>query len=407
MNNGVITMESIKELYKIGFGPSSSHTMGPSNAAATLKELYPEANKYEITLFNSLYLTGTGHMTNEAILNVLDTETVLFEYLLDNTKHPNAMNFKLFVDDTLILDEAVLSVGGGKIVFETILPSKNSSIYNKTTFDDIKSYCLQNNLSLYDYVLKKEGPNINIFLSEIWSVMKESIHNGLNKTGVLPGDLQVPRKAKFLYEQKNKSKSPELEEKRLVSAYAFAVSEENASLGKIVTSPTCGACGVLPAVLYYMQQKHKFSDQKIIEALAVAGLIGNLIKHNASISGAVAGCQAEIGSACSMASGGLAHLFGLTVEQIEYAAEVGMEHHLGLTCDPINGYVQIPCIERNAVAALRAIDAFGIAYFLTDYQKISFDTVVKTMFQTGLDMNEKYKETSQGGLAKYYDKKCW
>ncbi len=231
--------------------------------------------------------------------------------------------------------------------------------------------------------------------------------SGLNKTGVLPGNLEVPRKAKFLHEQTINFDAPELEEKRLISAYAFAVSEENASLGKIVTAPTCGACGIVPAVLYYMQEKYNFNDQKIVEALAVGGLIGNLIKHNASISGAVAGCQAEVGSACSMAAASLGHLFDLSINQIEYAAEVGMEHHLGLTCDPINGYVQIPCIERNAVAALRAIDAFGIAYFLTDYQKISFDTVVKTMYQTGLDMNEKYKETSKGGLAKYYDKNCW
>lgn len=400
-------MESIKELYRVGFGPSSSHTMGPSNAAGIFKELYPNANKYEITLYNSLYLTGAGHMTNEAILNVLNEEEVLFKYELDNNKHPNAMTFKVYEDNNLIIEEGVESVGGGKIVFETLLPCKDEPVYNKCSFDDIEAYCKEKNISLYDYVKEKEGNEIDDFLHEIWKVMKESIKNGLNKDGVLPGDLEVPRKAKFLYEQKGNSKSPELEEKRLVTAYAFAVSEENASLGKIVTSPTCGACGVVPSVLYYMQQKHKFSDDKIIEALAVSGLIGNLIKHNASISGAVAGCQAEVGSACSMAAAGLAHLFDLTIDQIEYAAEVGMEHHLGLTCDPINGYVQIPCIERNAVAALRAIDAFGIAYYLTDYQKISFDMVVKTMYQTGLDMDEKYKETSTGGLAKYFDKNCW
>lgn len=400
-------MESIKELYRVGFGPSSSHTMGPSNAACILKELYPNANKYEITLYNSLYLTGAGHMTNEAILNVLNNEEVLFKYELDNNKHPNTMTFKLFENDKLIISEDVESVGGGKILFKTILPHKDESIYDLTTYDDIKQYCKTHNINLYDYVKEKEGNDIDQFLYYIWDVMKESINNGLSKNGVLPGDLEVPRKAKFLFEQKNKSKSSELEEKRLVSAYAFAVSEENASLGKIVTSPTCGACGVVPSVLFYMQQKHKFSDKLIIEALAVAGLIGTLIKHNASISGAVAGCQAEVGSACSMAAAGLAHLFDLNINQIEYAAEVGMEHHLGLTCDPINGYVQIPCIERNAVAALRAIDAFGIAYFLTDYQKISFDMVVKTMYQTGLDMDDKYKETSKGGLAKYFDKNCW
>jgi L-serine dehydratase len=204
----------------------------------------------------------------------------------------------------------------------------------------------------------------------------------------------------------------EITENRLVSAYAFAVSEENASGGIIVTAPTCGACGVLPAVLYYMHEKHEVvSKERVINGLAVAGLIGNLIKHNASISGAVAGCQAEIGSACAMAAAAHATLFNLSMDQVEYAAEIAIEHHLGLTCDPINGYVQIPCIERNAVAALRAIDACGLAYFLTDSRKISFDMVVQTMYQTGLDMHTSYKETSMGGLAKYYeeddDVNCW
>ncbi len=317
------------------------------------------------------------------------------------------MTFKLFENDRLLISENVNSVGGGKIVFESIFAEKQHKVYEQTTFAEIKAYCLSENINLYEYVLKNENEDFLSYMHNIWQVMKESVVNGLSKSGTLPGNLNVQRKAKHLFNKVGNDLNFNLDEKRLVSVYAFAVSEENASLGKILTSPTCGACGVDPAVFYYMQDKHSFSDEKIIEALVVSGLFGNLIKENASISGANAGCQAEVGSACSMASAGLAHLFNLSINQIEYAAEVAMEHHLGLTCDPINGYVQIPCIERNAVAALRAIDAFSIAYYLTDYRLISFDAVVKTMYQTGLDMNEKYRETSTGRLAKYFDKNCW
>lgn len=400
-------MESLRELYRIGYGPSSSHTMGPSNAAGILMSLYPRATKYEITLYNSLYLTGTGHMTREAITNNLPNKEVIFNYELSEDKHPNAMTFKLFENDCLLISENVNSIGGGKIVFESILVETQDKIYKEKTFAEIKAYCLNKKINLYEYVLENEDDNFLSFMHNIWQVMKQSVVSGLNKSGTLPGNLGVKRKAKVLFNKEGINLNFNLDEKRLISAYAFAVSEENASLGRVVTAPTCGACGVVPAVFYYMQEKHAFSDEKIIEALVVSGLFGNLIKANASISGAVAGCQAEVGSACSMASAGLAHLFNVSINQIEYAAEVGMEHHLGLTCDPINGYVQIPCIERNAVAAMRAVDAFSIAYFLTDYQLVSFDTVIKTMYQTGLDMNDKYRETSTGGLAKFFDKNCW
>jgi L-serine dehydratase len=268
-------------------------------------------------------------------------------------------------------------------------------------------------MSLYDYVIMVEGEQIIEFLENIWLTMTQAVEKGIHTRGILPGPLKMKRKAYDLYHNLRDDEYPEITENRLVSSYAFAVSEENASGGIIVTAPTCGASGVLPAVLYYMHQKHKIvTKQRVIKSLAVAGLIGNLIKFNASISGSVAGCQAEIGSACSMAAAAHATLFNLSIDQVEYAAEIAMEHHLGLTCDPVNGYVQIPCIERNAVAALRAIDACGLSYFLSDSRKISFDTVIETMYQTGLDMHTSYKETSQGGLAKHFkeddnDVNCW
>lgn len=401
-------MQSLRSLYRIGFGPSSSHTMGPSNAASILNKKYPQANKYVITLYNSLALTGKGHLTDEAILNVLKGKEVEFLFKIDNSKHPNTLLFQIYNNNLLLCNQEVYSVGGGRIIFENEV-EEELNIYMHNTFTDISNYCIENSLTLHEYVYLNEDKDIKQFLKTVWHTMLESINNGINNVGVLPGSLKVERKANTLYTKRLKNEASEITENRLISAYAFAVSEENASGGKIVTAPTCGACGVLPAVLKYMQDKYNFNEEKIINALAVAGLIGNLIKTNASISGAEAGCQAEIGSACSMAAAAHASLFNLSIDKIEYAAEIAMEHHLGLTCDPINGYVQIPCIERNAVAALRAVDACGLAFFLSDSRKISFDTVIKTMYQTGLDMHENYKETSQGGLAKHYKTcdTCW
>lgn len=400
-------MQSIRYLYRVGYGPSSSHTMGPSNAAKILKERYPLGNKYEITLYNSLALTGKGHFTDVAIIKELENIKVDFHFKIDESKHPNTLLFEIYQDELLLNRQLVFSVGGGRIIFDGE-ESLEPSIYPHSTFDDIKAYCKKKKISLYDYIIEVEGKEIEEFLLYIWSKMNESINNGLEKEGVLPGDLKVVRKAKTLTKSKLKFEAPEVTENRVISSYAFAVNEENASGGMVVTAPTCGASGTLPAVLKYMKEKHRFSNKKIIRGLAVAGLIGNLIKFNGSISGAEAGCQAEVGSACSMAAAAHATLFNLSIDQVEYAAEIAMEHHLGLTCDPINGFVQIPCIERNAVAALRAVDACGLAFFLSDTRKISFDLVVKTMLQTGKDMHDHYKETSIGGLAKYYkDTNCW
>ncbi|MCD4826584.1 MAG: L-serine ammonia-lyase [Acholeplasmataceae bacterium] len=405
-------MLSIKSLYQIGYGPSSSHTMGPAKACMIIKEQNATLDNYEITLYNSFALTGKGHMTEEAIIDTLSPAMVTFFTAIDNSKHPNTMGIKGYYRENLIVEKEVMSVGGGRIVFSDQEDS-DPMIYPHTTFKNIKKYCRTNNMSLFDYVVMVEGNEIIEFLESVWEAMKSSVEKGIYTRGILPGPLKMKRKAYDLYHNLREDEYPEITENRLVSSFAFAVSEENASGGIIVTAPTCGAAGVLPAVLYYMNQKHKVVNKKrIIEGLAVAGLIGNLIKYNASISGAVAGCQAEIGSACSMAAAAHATLFNLSIDQVEYAAEIAMEHHLGLTCDPVNGYVQIPCIERNAVAALRAIDACGLSYFLSDSRKISFDTVIETMYQTGLDMHTSYKETSQGGLAKHFkeddnDVNCW
>lgn len=405
-------MQSIRHLYQTGFGPSSSHTMGPALAIKRIAKMYPHVTRFEVVLYNSLALTGKGHLTEDAIEESLKGKPVTFSTCIDVKKHPNYLNVKGFVNDTLVIEQGVSSVGGGRVLFDGEV-NELKHIYPHHTFKAIKKYCKEKSISLYQYVVEVEGESIVGFLRNIWQAMKNSIYRGIQTEGVLPGPLKLKRKAFDLYHKQLKNEVSEITENRLVSAFAYAVSEENASGGLIVTAPTCGACGVLPAVLFYMKEKHKMiTENRIIKALAVAGLFGNLIKFNASISGAVAGCQAEIGSACSMAAAAHATLFKLSIDQVEYAAEIAMEHHLGLTCDPVNGYVQIPCIERNAVAALRAIDACGLAYFLSDSRKISFDTVVDTMYQTGLDMHTAYKETAQGGLASHYkeddnDANCW
>jgi L-serine dehydratase len=401
-----MNMESIKELYRIGKGPSSSHTMGPELASKLFKKKNKDADSFIVTLFGSLSKTGKGHMTDKIIENTFSSKNIKVVFAdgdEDALPHPNTMELEAFDKNGKKIDFwRVFSVGGGKIEIEGQPPVAAADVYKLSTFSEIKDYCRQNDLRLCEYVREVEGEGLFEYLDEVWNSMKQAIHNGLKTEGILHGGLGVQRKAKFLYNQRHIDESPETRENRLVCAYAYAVSEENAGGGTIVTAPTCGASGVLPAVLYYMQEKRGFTEHQVIEALATAGLIGNIIKTNASISGAECGCQAEIGSACSMASAALSELFGMDLDQIEYSAEVAMEHHLGLTCDPINGLVQIPCIERNAVAAMRAINALSLANFLTYTRKISFDVVVKTMYETGRDLFSKYRETSEGGLAKTY-----
>ena len=397
-------MTSIRELYKIGRGPSSSHTIGPERACLYFKNRTPGADTYKAVLYGSLAETGEGHGTEAVVRSVLSPSAVHIERDLTVTDlpHPNTMDLYAYVGGDQVDFCRIYSVGGGQIQIDGVCLPENKNLYPHSTFAEISAYCRAKKIRLWEYVERVEGKDIHLFLANVWQTMKNCIDAGLNDSGVLPGGLSVQKKAKFLYEQHHIDESAETCENRLVCSYAFAVSEQNADAGIVVTAPTCGASGVLPAVLLYEQQKRGFSDEDILHALATASVIGNLIKTNASISGAECGCQAEIGTACSMAAAGLGELFGMRIEQIEYAAEVALEHHLGLTCDPIFGLVQIPCIERNAVAAMRAINAVNLANFLTNTRKISFDLVVQTMYETGKDMSRRYRETSEGGLAKLY-----
>lgn len=397
-------MYSIKELYKIGCGPSSSHTIGPLKAASIFKERYPNLTSVEVKLYGSLALTGKGHLTDYIIEKGLMPIPCKIEFDLSFTPpHPNTVDFTGFVDDEKVAFMRVFSVGGGAIVIDGEAPRELDKIYKLSTLRDIKQYCKDYKLRLYEYVDMVEDNDFNNYLELIYTTMLNSIDRGLNTTGILPGSLQIKRKANYIYFQKsNENDISEIERRRVV-AYAYAVTEENASGGEIVTAPTCGASGVLPACLKYALDKNKYSHEEIINALKTAGLIGNLVKTNGSISGAEAGCQAEVGTACCMAAAFIAELDGGNLDQIESAAEIALEHHLGLTCDPVDGYVQIPCIERNAVASLRAIDAAKLASYLNNADsKISFDLVVETMLQTGKDLPYLYRETSEGGLAKKY-----
>ena len=397
-------MKSIREIYKIGTGPSSSHTMGPVKAMQIFVSEHPDADSYEVILYGSLSDTGRGHGTDVAIKAVAAEKQVniIFNSTDRDLPHENTMDIFAIKDGKKSELMRVMSVGGGDIKIQGRDLSFVDDVYPESTFSEIADYCKRQGIRLSDFIEMREGEEIYKFLIEVWETMKAAIHRGLTTSGILPGGLEVERKAQYLYNQRHIDESPVTRENRIVCAYAYAVSEENADNGVIVTAPTCGACAVLPSVLRYMQEKHGFSDKAILKALAVAGLIGTLTKTNASISGAECGCQAEIGTACSMASAALAELFEMGIDQIEYAAEIAFEHHLGLTCDPICGLVQIPCIERNAVAAMRAINAVNLANFLSGSRKISLDLVIKTMYETGKDLSHLYRETAEGGLAKNY-----
>ena len=402
-------MQSLMELYKIGKGPSSSHTMGPERAVKLVRAQYPDADAFEVILYGSLASTGVGHGTDRVIRDTFAPIpcTIEFDHQTSCTIHPNTMDIKAYREGREIACRRIYSVGGGSVLFEgedpAILTEKlQRKVYPLSTYTEIAEYCKHKNIRLWQYALECEGEELFRYLETCWEQMKRTISEGLSTSGILPGVLKTQRRAQQLYNQKHIDESAQTRENRLVCSYAFATSEQNASGGTIVIAPTCGSCGVVPSVLRYMQESRGFSDEQIVRALAAGGIVGNIIKTNASISGAECGCQAEIGSACSMAAAALGELFEMGLDQIEYAAEVAMEHHLGLTCDPIAGLVQIPCIERNAVAAMRAINALSLANFLTSSRKISFDLIVKTMYNTGKDLLCGYRETSSGGLAKYY-----
>lgn len=396
-----VGMESIRELYKIGCGPSSSHTMGPEKACKIFKQRNPNASKYKVVLYGSLAKTGKGHCCDSVIRKTFAPMNCLVEFNISKTDipHPNTMELFAFENDRQIDFARVFSIGGGDIRFENDALQPKSMVYEHNNFSKISEYCASRRLRLWQYVSEKENADFEKYMLKIWNAMRAAVERGLDDEGVLPGTLHIRKKAKYLYNSQHVDESEQTRENRIVCAYAFAVSEQNASGETVVTAPTCGSCGVVPAVLYYYQNKRGYSDTEIVHALETAGIIGNLIKTNASISGAECGCQVEIGSACAMAAAALGELFGLNTDKIEYAAEMAIEHHLGLTCDPIGGYVQIPCIERNAVAAMRAVNAVSLAGFLSDTRKISFDNVVEVMKKTGRDMPCSYKETSEGGLA--------
>ncbi len=401
-------MKSIRQVYKKGHGPSSSHTMGPEKAAAIMLMLCPKADSVTVTLYGSLAKTGKGHKTDVTIRNVFDPIPVdIIFNTNDNVQllHQNTMDFSAYQKGELLLQKRFLSIGGGDIIEAGDSLPPEEEVYEFNSFAEIAAFCKEHNIRLSEYVRRVEGDGIFDYLTEIWEMMQRSISEGLSQSGTLDGGLEVQRRAQQLYNQRHMDESQSTYEHRIVCSYAFAASEQNAGGGRIVTAPTCGSCGVVPSVLKYYKDEKRYKDSEILEALAVGGLIGALVKTNASVSGAECGCQAEIGTACSMAAAALAELFGMGIDQIEYAAEIAMEHHLGLTCDPIDGLVQIPCIERNAVAAMRAINAVTLANFLTFTRKISFDLVVKTMYDTGRDLNLSYRETSDGGLAKLYRSK--
>ncbi|MDE7306952.1 MAG: L-serine ammonia-lyase, iron-sulfur-dependent, subunit alpha [Clostridia bacterium] len=398
-------MKSLTQLYRCGMGPSSSHTIGVQNACKAFLSDYPDIDEYKVILYGSLAKTGKGHHTDKAIITSFKDikGTVKFDCSHHGLPHPNTLDIIGFSNGKEVARKRAMSVGGGAVKFVGDADREEPDVYPHKSFGEISAYCKTENIRLYEYAERFDVKDIRKYIGEILSVMLDSVERGLKADGILEGGLGVERKAKLLYNQNDIYETETTRENRLVCSFAFAVSEENASGGKIVTAPTCGSAGVLPAVLYYFMNKYKFNTEQIINALLTAGVIGNIVKTNASISGAECGCQAEIGTACSMAAAALGELLHLDIDQIEYAAEVSLEHHLGLTCDPIMGLVQIPCIERNAVAAMRAINAVNLANFLTYSRKISFDTVVTTMYRTGKDLSKIYRETSEGGLAKLYD----
>lgn len=399
-------MKSIRELYRIGTGPSSSHTMGPRRAAEMFLEKHLSAAGYEVTLYGSLAATGEGHMTDVAIEDVLSRSempvTILWKPDVFLPFHPNGMTFRSLDAQGFPTDEwTVYSVGGGALDYEGMIHEGGGEIYDMNSLTEIMEYCERTGRSYWEYVEQCEGKGIYEYLREVWKAMREAVERGLTHEGRLPGPLNLKRKACNYY-VKAQGYKDNLRSRGQVFAYALAVSEENASGGVIVTAPTCGSSGVVPGVLYHLWKSRDFTELQMLHALATAGLIGNIVKHNASISGADVGCQGEVGVACAMAAGAASQLFGGSPAQIEYAAEMGLEHHLGMTCDPVCGLVQIPCIERNAYAAARALDANIYSSFTDGTHRVSFDKLVQVMKETGHDLPSLYKETGIGGLAKDY-----
>lgn len=400
-------MQSLKELYKIGMGPSSSHTMGPRKAADAFNRTYPTAESFRAVLYGSLAATGKGHLTDFAIKEAFYPKpvTIEWEYETFLPKHPNAMRFEALDKAGHIMGAQVAySIGGGDIRTDEAFGREINNIYPHKSMAEILQYTSDKRMLLWEYVEEFEGADIWKYLGTIWKTMQTTMNRGLEKRGVLPGSLNLERKARrYLYKAEN---SPQyLRRMNNLFSYALACSEENAAGGVVVTAPTCGSCGVVPAVCRLIQEIYEFEDTTILHALATASLFGNMAKTNASISGAEVGCQGEVGVACAMAAAAVCQLEGGDNRRIAYAAEMGLEHHLGLTCDPVDGLVQIPCIERNALAASRALDCATYALMSDGDNRVSYDDVLATMMQTGLDMNKDYRETARGGLARFFKEK--
>lgn len=409
-------MKSLRELYRIGAGPSSSHTMGPARAAGMFFSQYSDAGSYRVTLYGSLAATGKGHLTDRAVLDVLPegrTE-IVWKPDIQLPAHPNGIRFEALGQEEKVESEQLyFSIGGGALaesadsegtaLAAAAVEADSKADYPLSTMRELLPWAEKEGKSFWEYVFDHEDEDLPAYLEEVWKAMAAAIERGEENEGLIPGPLKLPRKAAS-YAMKSRNTRGFIRSISTTFAYALAVSEENASGGTVVTAPTCGASGVLPAVLKTLQETFEFRDTRIIRALATAGLIGNIVKTNGSISGAEVGCQGEVGTACAMAAAAAAQLLGGTPRQVEYAAEMGLEHHLGLTCDPVLGLVQVPCIERNAVAATRAIDAAAYASLSDGRHMISFDEVVDTMLQTGRDMSGSYRETSTGGLAMFYNR---
>ena len=391
-------MDSIKDLFITGYGPSSSHTIGPYKACEYIKNKYKNVEHVSVSLFGSLALTGKGHGTDNIIKRQFENTDCKVKFIKDRVvRHPNTMEF-VFTSDGKTYKEKIISVGGGTIITSDNKKNKKVNIYKEKDMTEILSYCKKNNISLYEYVIEHEGEEIKEYFYDILKTIEHNIENGINNEGILPGKLHVQRKAKILYEKAVRRGINN--EDYLVMAAALAASEENAAGEMVVTGPTCGSCGVIPGVVKFLRIRN-YDDEKIVEALIVAALVGKIIKSNATVSGAVGGCQAEIGSACAMGAAMVVYAFNGGNVKIAQAGEIALEHSLGLTCDPVGGYVIIPCIERNAIYAVKAITSAKLSLLIDPTsEKIHFDDVVKTMYETGKDMKAEYKETSKKGLSK-------
>ena len=389
-------------------GPSSSHTMGPRKAAENFNRTYPQAVSLRVTLYGSLAATGKGHLTDFTIKEALYPKpvSVLWQPQTFLPRHPNALKLEaLDKADHVLGTQTVYSVGGGEIRTDDNFDEPRQSVYPHKNMEEILDYTSQHKMLLWQYVEECEGTQIWDYLKTVWQAMQDTMNRGLQKRGVLPGSLNLERKAqRYLYKAET---SPRYVRRiNNLFSYALACAEENASGGQVVTAPTCGSCGVVPSVCRLLKEIYEFDDSVILHALATAGLMGNLAKTNASISGAEVGCKGEVGVACAMAAAASCQLEGGDNCRIAYAAEMGLEHHLGLTCDPVDGLVQIPCIELNALAASRALDCATYALMSDGDNRVSYDDVLATMMQTGLDMHHDYRETSRGGLARFF-KKHW